>query len=267
MIVYSQNYRVDVVPFIRRFFSTKTLDECTPSGGEPSQQRVAVRKLRLLSEETEDSGLGSQTSSMDVSNSVEDPVVDEPLSESIPESPIVHVSLPHHSPDTHHSPDPHNTARKWLQFTSTLEDKYGFSQAKKRKFEESELPHNETTSTVTSLPVELNTAEPQQPSQSSQSPNESDSESEGSSEHSHAQLTETNSYMSSEDFITTAASLESTDCSQRPSELVDTQCNSSQHCEVGESLEANAMNVVDFMDSTREQRSTSNFGQPSMVRL
>jgi len=249
MIVYSQNYHVDVVSFVHRFFSTKTLDECTPSGEDPSQQRVAVRKLRLLSEETEDSGLGSQTSSMDVSNSVEDPVADEPLSESIPGSPIVHVP-------------PHNPARKWLPFTSTLEDKYGFSRAKKRKFEESELPHNETTTTVTSLPVVVNTAEPQQPSQS-RSQNESGSESEGSSEHSHTQLTETNSYMSSEDFITTAASLESTDCSQRTSELVDTQCNSSQDREVGE---ANAMNVVDLTDSTREEHSTSNFGQPSMVR-
>ena len=253
MIVYSQNYHVDVVSFVHRFFSTKTLDECTPSGGEPSQQRVAVRKLRLLSEETEDSGLDSQPSSMDVSNSVEDPVADEP---SIPGSPIVHVLPPPHSPD------PHNPARKWLPFTSTLEDKYGFSRAKKRKFEESELPHNETTTTATSLPVVVNTAEPQQPSQS-RSQNESGSESEGSSEHSHTQLTETNSYMSSEDFITTAASLESTDCSQHTSELVDTQCNSSQDREVGE---ANAMNVVDLTDSTREEHSTSNFGQPSMVR-
>ena len=55
----------------------------------------------------------------------------------------------------------------------------------------------------------------------SQSHNESGSGCEGSSEHSHAQLTGTNSYMSSEDFITTAASLESTDCFHCTYELLD----------------------------------------------
>ena len=219
-----------------------------------------MRKLRLLSEELEDSSLGSQTSSMDVSDSVEDPVayepLSEPLSESIPESPIVHV------PPSHHSPDPHNPARKWLQFTSTLEDNFGFSKAKKRKLEQCEPSHVQLTTITTSLPVEPNTVEPSQ-SMESQSPNESGNEFEGSSEHSHAQLIETNSYMSSEDFITTAASLESTDCSQRPSELLDTQCNSSQDCEVGENLETNAVKVVDLMEDTAEGLSTSSFGQPS----
>ena len=219
-----------------------------------------MRKLKLLSEETEDSGLGSQTSSMDVSNSVEDPVacepLSEPLSESIPESPIVHV------PPSHHSPDTHNPARKWLKFTSTLEHNFGFSKAKKRKLEQCEPSHNEPTTTTTSLPMEPDTAEPSQ-SMESQSPNESGSEFEGSSEHSHAQLIETNSYMSSEDFITTAASLENSDCSQHTSELLDTQCNSSQE---GESLEPNAVKVVDLMEDTAEGRSTSRFGQPSMVR-
>ena len=261
----SQKYPVDVVSFVHRFFATKTPDECTPSEVEPSQQRVAVRKLRLLSEETEeteemeDSSLGSQTSSMDVRNSAEDPVANEPLSEPlselIPESPIVHV------PPSHHSPDPHNPARKWLQFTSTLEDNFGFSKAKKRKLEQCELSHNEMPTPTTSLPVGPNTAEPSQ-SMGSQSQNESGSEFEGSSEHSHARLIETNSYMSSEDFITTAESLESTDCSQRTSELLDTQCNSSQDCEVGESLEINA---VDLTEDTAEGHSSSSFGQPSMV--
>ena len=261
-----------MLSLVHRFFATKTLDEYTPSDLEPSQQTVAVRKLKLLSEETEDSGLGSQTSSMDVSNSVEDPVacepLSEPLSESIPESPVVHV------PPSHHSPDTHNPARKWLQFTSTLEHNFGFSKAKKRKLEQCEPLHNEPTTTTTSLPMEPNTTEPSQ-NMESQSPNESGSEFEGSSGHSHAQLIETNSYMSSEDFITTAASLENSDYT---SKLLDIQCNSSQDDhevgenssqddhEVGESLETNAVKVVDLMEDTAEGHSTSRFGQPSMVR-
>ena len=77
------------------FFATKTLEECTPLEVEPSQQRVAVdyfmkrwrTPVRVV----------KQAQWMSVT------VAGVPLSESIPESPIVHVSP--------HSLDGHNPAR------------------------------------------------------------------------------------------------------------------------------------------------------------
>ena len=98
--------------------------------------------------------------------------------------------------------------------TSTLEDKFGFSNAKKR---ESEF-HTLKLISQLLLSLAMN-SNPLRVWVAMQSQNESGSEYEGSCEHSPARLTETNSYMSSEDFITTAASLESTDCT---SELLDT---------------------------------------------
>ena len=252
--------------FVNRFFAMKTPDECTPSEPDPLQPGVAVRKLKLSADETDGPCLSSP-SAVDVesSSSAEDSDTDPPEPTTLLES-IDCIPPPHRPPPP---------AKKQLQFPSTLEDTFGFSRAKRYKFEECvahETSHGDDAAALIPLtPAEhsepstslLDTLEQPSESMPSLSQTEKCSEfDEEDSECSHALLLQTNSYMSSEDFITTAASLEETSSTLHTSDLPDSLIGSSQDSREGESQ--GTVNMIDLTDDITDS-STSKIKQPSLV--
>lgn len=264
--------------FVYRFFAMKTPDECTPSEVEPSREGVAVRKLELLVDETDGPCLsGPNAVDVNSSTSAEDSETTSPERITLLES-IDCVPPPYQPPPSHKLPDTQNPAKKRLLFPMTLEDKFSFSRTKRCKFEEcvtfeSSPGENAialTTNTKSLAPEEnsessalsLDTLQQSSESMPSLSQTENCSEFEENSECSHAQLIRTNSNMSSEDFIMTAASLEETSSALISTDLPDSQSGSSWDSREGESSET--VNMVDLTEDITEN-STSKFRQPSVV--
>lgn len=263
-----------ILLFVDRFFAVETPDECTPSEVEPSHQGVAVRKL---ADETDGPCLsGPNAVDVNSSTSAEDSETTSPERTTLLES-IDCVPPPYQPPPSHKLPDTQNPAKKRLLFPMTLEDKFGFSRTKRCKFEEcvtcESSPGKDTTALTTSkslAPEEnsessalsLDTLQQSSESMPSLSQTENCSEFEENSECSHAQLIRTNSNMSSEDFIMTAASLEETSSAQISADLPDSQSGSSWDSREGESSET--VNMVDLTEDITEN-STSKFKQPSVV--
>jgi len=265
--------------FVDRFFAMKTPDECTPSEAEPSHQGVAVTKLELLADETDGPCLsGPNAVDVNSSTSAEDSKTTSPEHTTLLES-IDCVPPPYQPPSSHKLSDTQNPAKKRLLFPMTLEDKFGFSRTKRCKFEEcvtcESSPGEDATALTTSTKslapeehsessaISLDTLQQSSESMPSLSQTENCSELfEENSECSHAQLIQTNSYVSSEDFIMTAASLEETSSALISTDLPDSQSGSSWDSREGESSET--VNMVDLTEDITEN-STSKFKQPSMV--